>query len=136
MVEDPVKCIARIENRRTRMKFKLGQTKVKMTVANLTRSIENQKLMEWHPFFAIIPRQVAPGEYRCLETIERKGVLMFTQRFIQFGRGDTDEYWIWEYRAKESPVTMEGGDTLLAVKQYDPSLNGTYELGKTDGNQT
>ncbi len=45
---------------------------------------------QWHPFFAILPRQVGSHDCRFLEWIERRRVVW-------------NAYWAeeWEYRAKQ-----------------------------------
>lgn len=55
----------------------------------LTREEEYERLCGWHPYFALIPRQVASHDCRWLEWIERKG------QFLGIYGG-----WEWEYRAR------------------------------------
>jgi hypothetical protein len=60
------------------MKFDCGET----------REEKINALQQWHRFFCIWPRHVGYKDCRWLETIERKGTLMY----------HGSEYWEWQYR--------------------------------------
>jgi hypothetical protein len=57
-----------------------------------------ERVTNWHPYFAILPKWVAPGDCRWLEWIERRG---------ECGRGAGITIWWWEYRAKSTENEVE-----------------------------
>lgn len=67
-----------------------------------TETFEEKKarLDRWHDFFAILPREVAPGDNRMLELIERRG------EFVKKHPG-IHGFWKFRYRAKKDPYQME-----------------------------
>lgn len=68
------------------MKFNCGET-------SEARRDKWAAIERWHPFFAIWPREVAPGDCRAFEWIERKGIVV---------RCTIGAYnFIWQYRARE-----------------------------------
>ena len=77
------------------MKFNCGPT---WEEKQELRKIEEAKLKEWHPFFAIIPKRVGSHDCRCFEWIERKGVKH--EGFWCSAANYIPSWWIWEYRAK------------------------------------
>lgn len=80
------------------MKFNCGlSAKEKRDNAEVLRKLRYATLSDWHPFFAIIPRQVASNDCRWMETIERKGTYYVMER----GHAGTCGIWSWEYRAKK-----------------------------------
>ena len=80
------------------MKFNCGPTHEEKQEL---RKIEEAKLKEWHPFFAVTPKRVGSYDCRFLEWIERKG-----ETYIGYQVSPCFPYafkvtkWRWEYRAK------------------------------------
>jgi len=65
-----------------------------------TEAQERARLAKWHPFFAILPREVAPGERRYLEVIERRITWVSSPRPFPFHiRGQN----VIEFRAVGAP---------------------------------
>ena len=56
-----------------------------------------ERKKDWHDFFALLPRRIAPGDCRWLETIQRKGERI-PGKFCKGGR--VPGFWLWEYRSK------------------------------------
>lgn len=57
-----------------------------------------ERKKDWHDFFTILPRRIAPGDCRWLETIQRKGKRYagsISRQGVRF-----PAFWIWEYRSK------------------------------------
>lgn len=51
-----------------------------------------ERLKQWHPFYCLFPRRMTgTRDCRWLEVVERKGYF-------------AHDYWIWSYRAIESPA--------------------------------
>jgi hypothetical protein len=74
------------------MKFNCGLTKEEKERAKMRAEIAaHDRLLKWHDYFALCPIQVASGDCRWLETVERKGDW----------RGYLYGGWEWQYRAKE-----------------------------------
>lgn len=66
-----------------------------------TVEYKNERLLHWHPFFAVLPVRVANHDCRMFEWIERKGKLV--PAYLDYGGHDSvcvGEQWKWEYRAK------------------------------------
>jgi hypothetical protein len=55
---------------------------------------KRKRLENWHPFYAIWPRRVAPHDCRWFEMIERRG--MYGPHYAE---------WFWSYRGRP-----EGGN--------------------------
>lgn len=54
------------------MKFKCGYTRDERLAREAARRAEQKRIEDWHRIFAIMPHQVAEGDCRWLEYIERK----------------------------------------------------------------
>lgn len=76
------------------MKFNCGPTWEEKQEAEKR---EQERLSDWHDFYAIIPRQVGSHDCRCFETIERKGEW---HKGFWCGVHYLPGWWNWEYRAK------------------------------------
>jgi hypothetical protein len=59
-----------------------------------------ERLSQWRPYFCWLPRQIAYGDVRWLETVERRAVFRFS--FIAGGYESR-----WEYRPK-CPIAGAG----------------------------
>lgn len=83
------------------MKFNCGLTTLEKYDAKVKRdSAREEMLSNWHSFFAILPRQVASRDCRCMEEIERKGTA-YSSRYGQYPFVSSVMVWKWEYRAKQ-----------------------------------
>lgn len=83
------------------MKFNCGLSpEAKRKLKDEAANELHRYLIEWHPFFALIPRRVGENDCRWLERIERKGTRV--QRLCPTPVGMM-YYWAyqWEYRAKQ-----------------------------------
>jgi hypothetical protein len=80
------------------MKFSCGLTPDEKRELQFQKDLEHKRYLEgWHDFFALWPRQVASGDCRWLETIERKG-----ERHRYYDSWGMAGYvWTWEYREKD-----------------------------------
>lgn len=56
-------------------------------------SAKVERLSEWHRFFALLPYEVQPGDWRWLEFIERRGRRYGDGFFVR-------RFWVWEFRAR------------------------------------
>lgn len=85
-----------------------------------TETFEEKKtrLGEWRDFFAIIPREVAPGDMRCFETIQRRDVWQSPSR-LNVGVGG---YFKTEYRAKNGPHQPDEVKKMAPPPPRDGSL--------------
>ena len=67
------------------MKFNCGET----------WSTKQQRLQEWHEWFAWHPIRLGDHDCRWLEKVQRKGTLCWG--------GWIDSWWYWDYKAIENP---------------------------------
>jgi hypothetical protein len=74
------------------MKFKCGLTREEMDARDQRDAARLEARKKWHPFYAILPREVSPGECVAFAWIERRRV---DRNVRMLG----DPFWEWEYRA-------------------------------------
>ncbi len=67
-----------------------------------------KRLDRWHDFFAILPREVGPGDIRFLELIERRG------EWVTVRGMERSNHWRFRYRSKKDPFEPE------PVKPHSP----------------
>lgn len=73
------------------MKFNCGPgPETRRARRELRAHLKQERLSNWHSFFAILPRRVGENDCRWLERIERKGTLAFQGWALD---------WSWQYRA-------------------------------------
>jgi hypothetical protein len=89
------------------MKIKCGPTQAEIDKRAHSAALRKWAIGQWHDFYPIWPRQVAKGDCRCFEWIERRWVpqaeLNEQWRFdadIRQWRGDAH----WQYRVKHSKL--------------------------------
>ena len=80
------------------MKFNCGPgPETKRKLKRERENAEHRYLIEWHPFFTLLPRRVGENDCRWLEQIERKGTRVMKVALMSWG---AMRYWTysWEYR--------------------------------------
>jgi hypothetical protein len=88
------------------MRFNCGEAKhVRDAIRFEKKLARRDRLSEWHPFFALIPRRVGSRDCRWLEWIERKGTYNPEDGFYS----TRNPWWSWGYRAKqkEQNISLE-----------------------------
>ncbi len=83
-------------------------------------SLEERKerLGVWHDFFAFFPREVAPGDLRMFEWIERRGKWI-TERGM-----NRSAHWQFEYRSKKDPHQPEA----VRLPKPPPPRDGSIRI--------
>lgn len=72
------------------MRFKCGPTRDEELAKEAAARARLDAPHSWHPWFAWFPIQLAQGDCRWLEVVERRGD--YTSRF------DNSPWWVWSYR--------------------------------------
>lgn len=83
------------------MKFNCGPSpEAKRRRKRELADAEHRRLIDWHPFFTLLPRRIGENDCRWLERIERRGV--YGKKIVPTMWG-LAWYWTysWEYRAKQ-----------------------------------
>lgn len=88
-----------------------------MKFSTETLDHKRERLEAWHDFFAIVPREVAPGDFRFLELIERRG------EYITPKGPPVGSFWRWKYRSKKDPFEPEPVKT-----QKPPPRDGSMRI--------